>query len=159
MVGRNSNLDKCNEELQDLKTAVQQAVPIRKPPPGGSLILETDFSKDGLGGVLLWENGSSLLPCRLLSRRTTKSERKLCPLEGEALAIKWALDELRADVLGAHKVLCITDHQPLEKLIMSDVLYLNISESLELKLSHIQSHGIKVKYRTLSPIYPKSISN
>lgn len=147
MVGKASNPQRCSEELEDLKSAVKQAVSIRRPPPGGSLILETDFSKDGLGCVLLWENGTSLLPCRLLSRRTTESERKVCPLEGEALAIKWALEELSADVLGVYKVLCITDHQPLEKLMMSDVSYLNISETLKLKICHIQIHGVKVKYR------------
>lgn len=114
--------------------------------------------------MLLWDNGSSLIPCRLLSRRTTEGERKLCPLEGEALAIKWALEELRSDVLGAYKVLCITDHQPLEKLIQADVSYLNISENLKLKITHIQSHGIRIKYRpgdknVLADALPRSPSN
>lgn len=147
MVGKSSNVKRCEAELEDLKIAVKQAVPIRRPPPGSSLVLETDFSRSGLGAVLLWEQNSALVPCRLMSRRVTDGESKLSPLEGEALGIKWGLEELRADILGAHKVICLTDHQPLERLISTDVSHLNISDNLKLKISHIQSHGVTVKYR------------
>lgn len=147
MVGKSTNLKKCEEELEDLKMAVKQAVPIRRPPPGSSLVLETDFSRAGLGAVLLWEQNSVLVPCRLMSRRVTEGESRLSPLEGEALGIKWGLEELRADILGAYKVTCLTDHQPLERLISTDVSHLNISDNLKLKISHIQSHGVCVKYR------------
>lgn len=58
----------------------------------------------GLGAVLLWDNSSNLIPCRPLSRRVTEGESKLSPLEGEALAIKWGLEELRSDILGANRL-------------------------------------------------------
>ena len=88
--------------------------------------LATDWSKTGLGYWLLQKHCSCepLKPfcCHLGwkvtlvgSRFTHTAESRYAPIEGEALAVVYALDHARHFVLGCDKLLVAVDHKPLLK--------------------------------------------
>ena len=87
--------------------------------------LQTDWSKDGIGYLLLQQycecNPRNAPVCcpdgwRLIyagSRFTTPTEAGYSPTEGESLAVAWALDNARMFVLGCKDLIVSTDHKPL----------------------------------------------
>lgn len=53
------------------------------------------------------------MPLQFASRSLSDPEKKFPPLEGEALAIIWALDKFRLWTEG-HEIILYTDHKPLQ---------------------------------------------
>ena len=51
------------------------------------------------------------------SRFTSDAESRYAPIEGEALAVAYALDKCRMYVLGCPNLLVATDHQPLTTIL------------------------------------------
>ena len=90
--------------------------------------LMPDFSKTGLGFLLTQKKCS----CSEInpyccpggwqvvlagSRFTKDAETRYAPVEGEALAVAWALQSTRHYTLGNPKLLVATDHKPLVKIL------------------------------------------
>ena len=90
--------------------------------------LLTDWSKTGMGFAVLQQHcscsgmerpfcckdGWKLALCG--SRHLTPAEQRYAAIEGEALAIAWALRKARLFLLGCQNLEIITDHRPLVKL-------------------------------------------
>ena len=88
----------------------------------------TDWSREGLGFVILQkycectledlplycDSGWKLVFCN--SRHLTEAEKNYAPIEGEALAVTWALKKARMFLLGCHKFHIVVDHQPSVKI-------------------------------------------
>ena len=91
--------------------------------------LATDWSKDGVGFVLLQKFCRCVMDhapncCkdgwRIVyagSRFTTPAESRYAPVEGEALAVTYALERCRLFVLGCPNLLIAVDHKPLIKIL------------------------------------------
>ena len=88
--------------------------------------LATDWSKDGIGFFLLQKHCTchSVKPlcCRdgwkialVGSRFTSAAESRYAPIEGEALAVVYALEKARHFVLGCSDLIISVDHKPLIK--------------------------------------------
>ena len=87
--------------------------------------LQTDFSKDGLGYLLLQKYCDCSLDKAPLccvdgwklvfagSRFTKGAEVRYAPTEGEALAIAWAINHAHIFTKGCQKLIISTDHKPL----------------------------------------------
>ena len=86
--------------------------------------LQTDWSKDGLGYLLLQKYCTcvedSPVCCKegwkLIyagSRFTKDAESRYAPVEGEALALAWGLEHSQIFTLGCNDLLVAVDHQPL----------------------------------------------
>ena len=86
--------------------------------------IQSDWSKDGLGYVLLQKHcectDDSPVCCKdgwkLIfagSRFTKPAETRYSPTEGEALALAWSLDHSRMYTLGCNNLLAAVDHKPL----------------------------------------------
>ena len=87
--------------------------------------LQTDWSKDGIGYLLLQQychckSDRSPLCCKdgwklvfAGSRFTRGAERNYAPTEGEALSVAWGLEHARMFVLGCERLIISTDHKPL----------------------------------------------
>ena len=87
----------------------------------------TDFSQKGIGFLIMQkhckctkgellsccQNGWKLVLCK--SRHLEEAEKKYMPIEGEALAIDWALKTGRLYLLGCEFEV-LTDHKPLVKI-------------------------------------------
>ena len=91
---------------------------------GKNIGLQTDWSKNGIGFVLLQQScsceseipnccadGWRLVFCH--SRFLQPSESNYCPLEGEALAVAWSLKKAKMFLLGCPGFVIQTDHKPL----------------------------------------------
>ena len=60
------------------------------------------------------ENGWKITVCG--SRFLHKHEERYAPIEGEALAVAWALDQTKFFTLGCVDLLVVVDHKPLVKI-------------------------------------------
>lgn len=89
--------------------------------------LRTDWSKQGIGYFLLQKHcscSSKTPDCcsdgwRITlagSRFLSSTEQHYAPIEGEALAITWGLEQTRFFTLGCSNLTIVTDHKPLTKI-------------------------------------------
>ncbi|KAI2666705.1 Retrovirus-related Pol polyprotein from transposon 17.6 [Labeo rohita] len=97
--------------LQDIKNALTTEPVLRAPDFTCPFLLQTDASNTGLGAVLSRDGEEH--PVIYISRKLTPAETRYAAVEREALAIKWAVLELRYYLLGRRFTL-ITDHAPLQ---------------------------------------------
>ena len=98
---------------------------IRAFDPKRNTCLQTDWSKEGIGYLLLQQHCSCDLARAPIcckdgwqlvfagSRFTSDSETRYSPTEGEALAVAWGLEHARMFVLGCNRLIISTDHKPL----------------------------------------------
>ncbi|KAL0173535.1 hypothetical protein M9458_029503 [Cirrhinus mrigala] len=105
--------DVLNKTFQDIKTALTTEPILRVPDFNCPFLLQTDASNTGLGAVLSQVRDSEEHPVTYISRKLTPAETRYAAVEKEALAIKWAVLELRYYLLGRRFTL-ITDHAPLQ---------------------------------------------
>ena len=96
--------------------------------PKRKTCLRTDWSKKGTGYYLIQKHCSctSELPdCCPTGWRITlagsrflqPAEERYAPIEGEALAVAWSLEQTLFFTLGCDDLLVVTDHKPLVKLL------------------------------------------
>ncbi len=86
---------------------------LRAPDFSCPFLLQTDASDTGLGAVLSQVQEGEEHPILYISRKLTPAEKNYATVEKEALAIKWAVLELRYYLLGRRFTL-VTDHAPLQ---------------------------------------------
>ncbi|KAL0199469.1 hypothetical protein M9458_008009, partial [Cirrhinus mrigala] len=106
----NTTLDRA---LHDIKTALTTEPVLRAPDFNCPFLLQTDVSDTGLGAVLSQVREGEEHPVMYISRKLTPAETRYATVEKEALAIKWAVLELRYYLLGRRFTL-LTDHAPLQ---------------------------------------------
>ena len=101
---------------------------VRLFDPSRQSCLTTDWSEDGIGFFLMQKycqckartpvcckDGWKL--CLVGSRFTKTAESRYAPIEGEALAVAYALHQTRYYVMGCEDLLVATDHKPLVKIL------------------------------------------
>ncbi len=99
--------------FQQVKAALTSEPLLRAPDFGCPFLLQTDASDTGLGAVLSQVVDGEEHPVIYMSRKLTPAVRRYATVEKEALAIKWAVLELRYYLLG-WKFTLIIDHAPLQ---------------------------------------------
>jgi len=102
------------QAFSNIIRAILEAEPLAQPFPGRQLILRTDASDIGVGGVLLQHELDGLRPLSFFSRLLTPAETNYNTLEKEALAILYCLDRGRSLIHGP--VVVVTDHSNLRYL-------------------------------------------
>ena len=96
--------------------------------PGRTTLLGTDWSRTGMGFHLSQKHcqcegkvpGCCKTGWKVVlagSRFTTGAESRYAPVEGEALAVAWALQKTRHFTLGNDKLTVAVDHKPLLKIL------------------------------------------
>lgn len=84
-----------------------------QPARGEDFYLYTDYSGMGIGACLMQLDEASMeRPVAMVSRSLTPTEMAYAPIEGEALALVWAVDRLRHLIIGSRTIVR-TDHKPL----------------------------------------------
>ncbi len=99
--------------FQQVKAALTSEPLLRAPDFGCPFLLQTDASDTGLGAVLSQVVDGEEHPVIYISLKLTPAERRYATVEREALAVKWAVLELRYYLLG-RKFTLVTDHGPLQ---------------------------------------------
>ncbi|KAI2645697.1 Retrovirus-related Pol polyprotein from transposon 17.6 [Labeo rohita] len=103
----------AEEALTRIRTALTSAPVLRAPDFSCPFLLQTDASDSGLGAVLFQVQEGEEHPILYISRKLSPAERNYATVEKEALAIRWAVLELRYYFLG-RKFTLVTDHAPLQ---------------------------------------------
>ena len=108
-------------------SAIEEGVEI--VDPNRTTLLSPDFSKKGIGYFLYQKHcscpSSTTTACcstgwKIVlagSRFLRKSEQNYWPVEGEALAVKWSLEDTRFFTWGCKDLHIQTDHRPLVRLM------------------------------------------
>ncbi len=129
-----SNKFEWTEELADAfeksKAKIVEAMKegVRLFEPSRPTCLATDWSNEGIGFVLKQKhcNCPTMSPsccsdgwklCLVGSRFTTPTESRYAPVEGEALAVAYALHQTRYYILGCSNLIVVTDHKPLVQIL------------------------------------------
>ncbi|KAG0701317.1 Retrovirus-related Pol polyprotein from transposon 17.6 [Chionoecetes opilio] len=114
----------------------------------------TDWSKEGLGFVVLQHHCACALPdtpfcCRGGWRLALYGSRHLSPaeagysaVEGEALAVAWCLRKARLFLLGCPNLLVVTDHRPLVGLFKDR----SLAEVLNPRLLHLKEKTLHYRF-------------
>ena len=123
----NSELDAIfNESKSKIVEAIKEGVQIFDV--SRRTCLRTDWSKQGIGYFLAQKHclcdGGSFGCCpdgwRINlagSRFLNSAEQNYAPVEGEALAVVWALQQTKYFTMGCDNLVVITDHKPLTKIL------------------------------------------
>ena len=122
--------DELNTAFKASKDAIIAAIRdgVEIFDPARRTCLRPDWSKKGIGYFLLQQHcscTSGLPDCcpdgwRITlagSRFLQPTESRYAPVEGEALAVAWALEQTRFFTQGCDDLLVVTDHKPLVKLL------------------------------------------
>ena len=146
---------------------------VRLFDPNRTTCLSTDWSVDGVGFCLRQKycpcpsktpaccpDGWKL--CLVGSRFTTPTESRYAPIEGEALAVAYALHQTRYYVLGCSDLLLATDHKPLLRILNDRSLteitnrrLLNLKEkTLAYRFTLVHVPGVKNKGPDAVSRYP-----
>ena len=115
-------LDSKNTIINEMKDGVRLFEPSRPT------CLATDWSNDGIGFILKQKycHCKTLSPsccktgwylCLVGSRFTSPAESRYAPVEGEALAVAYALHQTRYYILGCSQLIVATDHKPLIQIL------------------------------------------
>ena len=121
----NDELDVIFERSKaQIIAAIREGVEIFDPKR--KTCLRCDWSKKGVGFYLCQkhcscessapdccEDGWRITVCG--SRFLQKNEERYAPIEGEALAVAWALDQTKFFTLGCPNLIVVVDHKPLIK--------------------------------------------
>ncbi|XP_066518865.1 uncharacterized protein [Hoplias malabaricus] len=99
--------------FEQLKACLTSEPVLRSPDFNRPFRVQTDASERGLGAVLVQDFNGEEHPVLYISRKLTPPEQRYAALEREALAIKWAIEELRFYLTGRPFIL-VTDHAPLQ---------------------------------------------
>ena len=104
-----------NNEFNNVKKAFNNSVLLRHYDITKTTFVIVDAHISGLSAVLAQgETMDSAKPVALASRSTTPVEQKYDQLSLEALAIDFGLRRFNHYLVGAPKIIVITDHKPLE---------------------------------------------
>ena len=149
---------------------------VRLFEPSRTTCLSTDWSVDGIGFLMkqkyckclsktptCCQNGWKL--CLVGSRFTTPTESRYAPIEGEALAVAYALHQTRYYTLGCTDLIVATDHKPLTRILNDKSLteidnrrLLNLKEkTLAHRFTIIHVSGSKNKGPDAASRYPAKL--
>jgi hypothetical protein len=121
--------DELDQAFNDSKNAIIEAIKdgVRIFDMSKPTCLRTDWSLNGIGYFLLQKHCECSSQCpdccpdgwRIVlagSRFLSGAESRYAPIEGEALAIAWGLEQTRFFSQGCDDLRVITDHKPLVKI-------------------------------------------
>ncbi|CAI7885100.1 unnamed protein product [Closterium sp. NIES-53] len=136
--------------LQDLMTAVKTAMVLKLPTADHPFTLYTDWSSQGMGGILCQEVEGEEKVVAYASRICNSAEAQYSSYIGEGLAEVWAVGHFRVYLQGREFTL-VTDHQPLTWLMTTPGLtgrnawWAMKLQEYDFKIKHRPAHGRQVE--------------
>ncbi len=103
----------AEEAFERVKGDLTSVPVLRAPDFSCPFLLQMDASGTRLGAVLSQIQEGEEHPVIYINRKLISAERNYAAVEKEALAVKWAVLELRYYLLG-RKFTLVTDHAPLQ---------------------------------------------
>lgn len=132
--------DTQQNAFEQLKGKLASGPILKLPDMEKDFVLRTDASADGIGAILLQDEGGNLFPVAYASRKLVDRERRFSTVERECLAVVWGIDKFSRYLYGRAFDL-ETDHQPL--------IYLNKQKVSNARLMRwallLQPYRIRIK--------------
>jgi len=108
--------DKQQRSFANVKEYFKGDLIIKLFNPNLPIKVQSDASKDGIGGVILQQHNDDWMPVKFASRTLNASERNYSQIEREALAVVFTCEKFKMYLLG-NKFTIECDHKPLLKLL------------------------------------------
>lgn len=131
--------DNHTKILNDIKKYITQMPQLQIFDPNHQIVVQTDASKNGLGGCLL-QRGKPVAFC---SRAMTEAETRYPQIDKELLAICFSLEKFHNFVYG-RKILVNTDHRPLVSICKKD--FYKVSGRLQRLKLRLLKYNFDVEY-------------
>ncbi|CAI7864533.1 unnamed protein product [Closterium sp. NIES-54] len=128
--------------LQDLMAAVKTATVLKLPTADLPFTLYTDWSSQGIGGILCQEVEGEEKVVAYASRSCNSAEAQYSSYIGEGHAAVWAVGHFRVYLQGREFTL-VTDHQPLTWLMTT----LGLTRRNARWAMKLQEYDFKIKHR------------
>ena len=149
----------CSKALLQIQRILSTSPVLSLPDLSLTFIVRTDASSKGIGGVLLQESYSDILPISFVSRKLLDREQKFSTIERECLAIVWCIDKLSRYLWGKSFIL-ETDHRPLTFLASSAYKNKRIMRwSLLLQEFSFEVRPISGEKNTMADLLSRSLVN
>ena len=127
------------KELDMIKEEIANATKLSHYDPNKPIIIETDASHKGLGGVLIQDERA----VRFLSKALTPAEMNYSNIERELLAIMFACEKLHTYTFG-QRVLVRTDRKPLQNIFQKPISL--APARLQRMLLRLSKYDVQVQY-------------
>jgi len=115
----------CQQSYERLREEIKGKF-LKVIDPNKDILIDTDASAKGIGGVMGQEHDGKEFPCRNYSKALSEAQQKYPAIERELMAIVKSLQHFRYYIIG-RKVIVRVDHKPLKYLTtmkdMSQRLY------------------------------------
>ncbi|XP_048054388.1 uncharacterized protein K02A2.6-like [Megalobrama amblycephala] len=144
--------DKCEfkwtnnheQEWGRLKTLLTTEPVLTFFEPSRRTKISTDASKDGLGAVLLQEEGKHWRPVAYASRTMTQAECRYAQIEKECLGLVYGVEKFHSYVYGLPKFVAETDHKPLIAIIKKNLS--EMSPRIQRLMMKLQRYDFELIY-------------
>ena len=107
--------EECEQAFSQLKAVLCSKPVLVLPDDALPYTLRTDASGEGLGAVLLQDQGQGLQPVAYASKKLSDAERKYHTVELECFAVVWGIRKFYPFLYGRH-FRVESDHLPLKYL-------------------------------------------
>ena len=135
--------ERQRQAFEELKVIIKAAVGLHQPVQGQAYYLRTDASSVGLGAFLYQVIDGETRVLYYLSRVLDDTESRYPAQKLELLAMKWSCSVLRSWLLGASKLVIITDHKGL----LSCLEQPQANATLQRWASAISEYSPELQYR------------
>lgn len=125
--------------FNNIKTEISSATQLQFYDEKKPLVLQVDASLQGLGAVLLQDNG----PVAFASKSLSETETRYSNIERELLAVVFGLERFHHYVFGRH-VTIESDHKPLEAIVRKNLN--NAPPRLARMLLRTQKYNYTLRY-------------
>ncbi|GKT37895.1 hypothetical protein ADUPG1_003833, partial [Aduncisulcus paluster] len=98
---------------------LEQKLMLFHPDPEATMVLRTDASTSGVGGMVAMIQDGVEKPLAFYSKKFTDTERKWCTLEQEAFGLYWVMTKAR-NFLWGRKFVAETDHRNLTFMLKNE---------------------------------------
>jgi hypothetical protein len=134
--------EKARECFEKMKQLFSANLTLALPHMDKSVILETDASERGYGGVLMQEQNGKREYVSFYSKCYSSAETRYSTIEKELLAVVRSIEHFKEYLIG-RKFKLYTDHKPLKSLMSKD----NLSTRLARWMIRIQCYDVEIVYK------------
>ncbi len=132
--------------FEGIKRNIAEIESLKHYDPKAETILTTDASTKGLGATLWQKVTDGRRPVAFASRYLSDSEKKYAPNELELLAIKWAIEHFKYQLMG-RKFTVETDHKALLPIFNKNCIEKQYSSRLIRWRQRLLPYNFEVVYR------------
>lgn len=132
--------------FEEIKIRISSAPTLSILSNKGTIVLQSDSSKSGMGACLL-QDGK---PLSFYSRCYTECQQRWAPIEKELFGICAAMDKYHQFVYGRH-IIIETDHKPLVAIMNKDIN--KISARLQRMVLKLLKYEFEIRYVPGSKMY------